>query len=292
MIEIVPNWHPLFVHFTVALFSLSVVFFVIQRPLAETDIGDNFLVFARYSLWLGVLFSVITLIAGWDAYNTVDHDTPSHAAMTEHRNWGVVTFAIFFIAAIWWAVVGKINERASIAFLLCLLVGASLLVTTGHKGSQLVFEYGLGVKSLPAKDDHKTGGGHDHSHGDSVSDDHHGNDGMPETHDDAHDHSDTGSTHDSLDSMSTGDESPADDMNMDNQIMQETPLSEKNENDAAVNNIANEDQAAVSRVTVNVVKLDDEIATADKIVEEPKIEKYQDGTIRETLPEIALDIQE
>jgi len=164
IIEMIPNWHPLFVHFTVALFTLSVIFFAVQRPLADTEIGDNFLVFARYSLWLGVLFSLITLVAGWDAYNTVNHDTPSHLAMTDHRNWGVVTFGVFFIAAIWWLLVQRISEKASLAFLLFLFIGAGLLVTTGHKGSMLVYHYGLGVKSLPAKDDHKAGGGHGHDH--------------------------------------------------------------------------------------------------------------------------------
>ena len=29
MIEIIPNWHPLFVHFTVALFSTSVGFYTL-----------------------------------------------------------------------------------------------------------------------------------------------------------------------------------------------------------------------------------------------------------------------
>ena len=163
MIEILPNWHPLFVHFTVALFSVSVVFFVIQGPFAKTDTGDNLMIIARYSLWLGVLFSIATIVAGWEAYNTVKHDTPSHSAMTDHRNWGLVTFVVFVFSAIWWKIVKNTSEKASLAFLLCLFVGAGLLINTGHKGSQLVYKFGLGVKSLPAKDDHKAGGGHDHA---------------------------------------------------------------------------------------------------------------------------------
>ena len=176
MIEIIPNWHPIFVHFTVALLSLSVICFVIQRPLAETIIGDNFLIVARYSLWLGVLMSIVTVIAGWDAYNTVNHDDLSHAAMTEHRNWGLATFALFAFLGLWWKIVSGIDEKASLIFILCLLIGAGLLGSTTYKGSQLVFKFGLGVQSLPSKDDHTAGGlhgdGHDHAHSNTSADHH------------------------------------------------------------------------------------------------------------------------
>jgi len=238
MIEIIPNWHPLFVHFTVALFSLSIIFFIVQRPFAETDLGDNLMVFARYSLWLGVIFSLATLAAGWDAYNTVDHDTPSHAAMTDHRNWGLGTFAVFFIAAIWWVIVKTYSEKASLAFLLCLVIGGGLLVTTGHKGSQLVYFFGLGVQNLPEKDDHKSGGGHSHEPGQG----HDESDSSEENHDEFHEE-DTG--HDDL----------------------------------TLNNPINENVTLAG-------------AEAFVILAKPKIEKYDDGTIRESLPEVAMDLQE
>jgi len=237
MIEILPNWHPLFVHFTVALFSMSVVFFVVQLPFAKTEIGDNFMVIARYSLWLGVLFSIATIIAGWDAYNTVNHDTPSHSAMTDHRNWGLVTFAVFVFSAIWWKIVKNTSEKASLAFLLCLFVGAGLLVNTGHKGSQLVYKFGLGVKSLPAKDDHKAGGGHDHAHGDTSGTDHHMNDT-----DTSKDHS-----HDTM--------PEPDDMNMDNHKM---------EPDAS-----NLNKAESATKMVSKPKIDN----TPKEIDKPKVEK-------------------
>ena len=83
MIEIIPNWHPFFVHFTIALLSVSLLFFVLEKMVHETIIGDNFLVFARYSLWVGTAFSVITVVAGWSAFNSVDHDDLSHVATPE-----------------------------------------------------------------------------------------------------------------------------------------------------------------------------------------------------------------
>ena len=168
MIEIVPNWHPLFVHFTVALLSLSVLIFIVQRPLAETEIGDNLLIFARYSLGFGILFTVLTVVAGIDAYNTVDHDTPSHIAMKDHRLWALITAVTFLVAWIWSLLSLKGADKAGIALIVILLLGGGLLVTTGHKGSLLVYYYGLGVESLPEADEHDHSGhdheGHSHSH--------------------------------------------------------------------------------------------------------------------------------
>ena len=149
MIEIIPNWHPLFVHFTVALFSLSVLFFILQLPLAITEIGDNFLVFARYSLTLGIAFTILTVIAGADAYNTVAHDTSSHLAMKEHRLWALITAAIFLSAWLWSLVSLKGKEKAGVVLILMLIAGAGCLFVTGQKGSLLVFKHGLGVESLP-----------------------------------------------------------------------------------------------------------------------------------------------
>ena len=340
MIEIIPNWHPLFVHFTVALFSLSILFFLIQRPLAETEIGDNFLLFARYSLWLGAVFSIATLIAGFDAYNTVNHDTPSHNAMTEHKNWALATLAVFFIAAIWWAIVNRVSEKASVAFLVLLLVGGGLLVATGHRGSQLVYQYGLGVESLPAKGGHAAGAGHDHDHGAEASADghHDGNaesgaahsHGTSEKADDghAHDHSSMEKDQGSMDiDMDMREETMPipDDMKMDTQMMEpDVSLLEKTEGNIVKTEAvepepakpqpqlqAETTQKAKQKPIAQTVAGDDDVvdviidddntflipaAQSNRIpvpeAKETKIEKYDDGTIRETLPAVSMELQE
>ena len=177
----------MFVHFTVALLSLSVLFFILQRPLAETLMGDNFLVFARYALGLGIFFTIITVIAGWDAYNTVNHDTPSHQAMNSHRLWALITFTIFLVAWLWSLAIFKTQEKAPVFFLLLLLIAFVFLVNTGHKGSELVYSFGLGVEALPAADDHdhathshESHESHDHDHAAHSHDDEQKKVGVPE----------------------------------------------------------------------------------------------------------------
>ncbi len=169
MPEIIPNLHPIFVHFTVALLSLSVGLFVvtsfIQGPLKE-----QWQIVARWSLWFGAGITVITALTGLNAYNTVAHDGPSHLAMTDHRNWAVVTITLFLLLACWSIIWIRKGKNLSAAFVVCMVIAGAVLGSTAWRGGEVVYRYGLGVMSLPQS----SGDGHDHSHGDGGHGDHHG----------------------------------------------------------------------------------------------------------------------
>jgi uncharacterized membrane protein len=92
--EILPNWHPVFVHFTIALFSISTMLLVVGS-FANIAYKEKLLNTSFINLWLGCIFIIGTIAAGFYAYNTVSHDAPSHMAMTNHKNWAIPT-AIFF----------------------------------------------------------------------------------------------------------------------------------------------------------------------------------------------------
>ena len=149
MIEIIPNWHPIFVHFTVALLSLAVVFWLVGGLLREGALKQQLLVFARWNLWLGTAFGLVTGLAGWDAYNTVAHDTPSHVAMTEHRNWALAALSVFAVLSAWSFLNLRKQREAGVLFVVVLLAGGALLGSTAWHGGELVYRYGLGVMSLP-----------------------------------------------------------------------------------------------------------------------------------------------
>jgi len=162
MIEILPNWHPIFVHFTVALLTMSVVFYVLHLVLPRAHRQQYAMVLlAQVNLWIGTSFAVITAIAGWFAYNSVAHDTPSHAAMTEHRNWALVTLAVFFLLTLW-SIASRKRKKAPVFFVIILLLAGGLLTSTAWHGAESVYRYGLGVMSIPKS----SGEGHAHEHPD------------------------------------------------------------------------------------------------------------------------------
>lgn len=166
MIEIIPNWHPLLVHFSIGLLSCSVLFY-----LASYFIDGNFRLqrqwihVANWTLWTGCMFAILTVMAGWYAYNTVQHDAASHAAMTLHRNWALPTAILFLLLGIaaYWTV--KRNRQPSPIFLSVSFLALLMLMATGWLGAEAVYRHGLGVMSLPQVEQT------DHHHSHIVTDD-------------------------------------------------------------------------------------------------------------------------
>ena len=161
-IEIIPNWHPLLVHFTVALFSVSALLYLAGLVFKKS----NLLIVARWNLWIGAVATIATVLAGFDAYNSIPHDGPLHEAMTDHKNWALVTASIFGLLALWALFKHQGAKTVSLAFVGVILLASGLLAVTGYKGGEVVYRYGGGVMRLP---EISGDGGHgSHSHGEGA----------------------------------------------------------------------------------------------------------------------------
>jgi len=155
MIEIIPNYHPIFVHFTVALLSMAVAFYFASLVTTMTRWRYQWVIVARWSLWLGAGFAVVTVLFGFLAFNSVAHDTPSHAAMLEHRNWAFASLSVFIPLALWsWWKHGA-DKDINWRFVLPLVLASGILFVTAWHGGELVYRYGLGVMSLPKIKEHQ-----------------------------------------------------------------------------------------------------------------------------------------
>lgn len=156
MIEIVPNWHPIWVHFTIGLLIIGTLFYALA--FAGKTWSYQALSAARWNLIAGVLFAAVSLVSGYLAADSVPHDNAGHANLLQHRNWAWIAASIFTIAVIWLAIQWRKPEsKTSLPVLLLLLAASAALGVTGFKGGANVFEHGLGVQRLPDP------GAHDHS---------------------------------------------------------------------------------------------------------------------------------
>lgn len=163
MIEVIPNWHPLFVHFPIALISLSAFFHLVVILLCKQPrCSSHCAVLAHSTLWLGALAALPTVILGWMASNTVNHDEAGHAAMLLHRSWALATLSVLTVLAVLDAWRHKADALPTWPFAVAVVLASALVASTAWHGAELVYRHGLGVMSLPKPE----GASHANKHGD------------------------------------------------------------------------------------------------------------------------------
>jgi uncharacterized membrane protein len=149
MIEIIPNLHPLAVHFPIALTLVALVFLLGARLFAARRWAQQWAVAGHWTLWIGALSAVVAAFFGWQAFNSVDHDEAGHLAMLAHRAWAVPSVAALLLLAAWdaWR---QPAERPSPWWFVALLTGVvGAIVATAWLGAELVYRHRLGVIQPP-----------------------------------------------------------------------------------------------------------------------------------------------
>lgn len=169
MIEIIPNWHPAFVHFPIVLTTVALAFTAIGTVFTNWSYAAQCMMTGRWMLWGAALFALIAAAFGWFAFNSVAHDEVSHAAMTLHRNWALGTLAVLLaltVLDVWSSRSGKMSPPVFLGLLFSIWL---LVISTAWHGAELVYRHGLGVMDLPdapAKQEAlpHDDGGHEHAY--------------------------------------------------------------------------------------------------------------------------------
>lgn len=158
-----PNLHPAFVHFPLALLPVAIGFDLValvgwlrRRPLVEG---------ATVALYtLAALGAWASVWAGEEAEDSLTGLTaPVEALIEDHEEWAhrflytVAAVAIARLAVAWWSRRGEgAGHRAVLAARALVLVGAlaalGLLLGTADRGGGLVFRAGVAVMAVPAEE--------------------------------------------------------------------------------------------------------------------------------------------
>jgi uncharacterized membrane protein len=172
-------WHPIFVHFSIALLTVATGFYLLAWIFGRAAFRRQWLTVAEWNLWVGFGFVVFTLLFGWLAFNTVSHDSDAvHELMETHALLALITSGGFGMLTLWSIWHRKTKVYPSRLFVGLMSVCLGFLTVTGWRGGDLVYRHGLAVSSPPQPDipapqpsaaqpaghEEKAGQGHRHHH--------------------------------------------------------------------------------------------------------------------------------
>tara|TARA_B100001248_G_C27396994_1_gene466264 strand:- start:2572 stop:3261 length:690 start_codon:yes stop_codon:yes gene_type:complete len=181
MLEVIPNWHPLVVHFPIALVIASMLCFVgagissilpqSKEPLEHRRTSRTtreLFGASKWGIWLGAVSAAAAVLTGWLAESSVVHEKSAHEVIETHEMWGFLTaetLVLFAIVSI--AFRKQWGKKAYKTTLIALVILSIFVSITGWYGTKIVYQYGTGVRGYTPGINYE----HDHAR-DSAADTH------------------------------------------------------------------------------------------------------------------------
>ncbi len=147
----IPGWHPLVVHFPLALIVTAAVLLSVARAWPKPGLAATLAVVGTWNLCLGAAAVFVALGTGLAAALDLQVGAAAHQAVSAHMKSAVVTAMLALLVGIWRGFGADADSRPSAAFLLMLWLATAALAVTGYRGGQNVFHYGVGVSAASTR---------------------------------------------------------------------------------------------------------------------------------------------
>ncbi|MEA3151538.1 MAG: hypothetical protein QOD56_2477, partial [Gammaproteobacteria bacterium] len=155
LMDIVPGWHPVVVHFPLALIVTAALALSLARVLRGESAG-TLAVVGTWNLCLGAVTVFVALSTGLAAVIGLHVDSAARQAISVHVKSAMVTTLLVTLIAVWRGAGTAANSRPSWFFVLMLWIATSALIVTGYRGGQNVYRHGIGVALHAATAGHET----------------------------------------------------------------------------------------------------------------------------------------
>lgn len=157
-------FHPIFVHFTVALSFAAIGAYLFSYILPVGRLKNDLGLSALWMVFFSFIATLFTATFGFLQFNSVRHDMLVHLPMIDHRNWAIGTAIVLFICSLL-ALRSYITNRIhNLSLMIFLLILGFMVGMTAFKGGRLVYDYGVGVKSIPELRELRKNEGENHNH--------------------------------------------------------------------------------------------------------------------------------
>lgn len=146
-----PGWHPLVVHFPLALILVAAALLLAARLLRNASLAATAATVGTWNLCLGALAALFALSTGLAGVIGLDVGEAARQAISLHMRWALFSTLILVLLAVWRGAGTAQASRPSWLFIVVLLAASAALGVTGYRGGKNVYEYGVGVKKIAVR---------------------------------------------------------------------------------------------------------------------------------------------
>lgn len=139
------EWHPLAVHFPLALEVTGAAALSAARLEAVGRYRAALATVGTWNLSLSAIGVLVAVATGLAAVASLDLDAAARIAVGTHVKWAVFSTIGLLVVATWRGAGSKPDSRPSSLFLGLLWAATAALIVTGYHGGQNVYRYGVGV---------------------------------------------------------------------------------------------------------------------------------------------------
>ncbi len=138
-------YHPVLVHFTIALFVVAVLLDLAGVVTRRPDL--HFV--AWVNLLLAAVLTVGTVATGMTAEVLSKPTLEGHWTLDIHKIFAAGTSAVLLVLVVWRAALrGRFPGRGAVLFVLLGLLGVGLVTGAGYYGGEMVYKHGTAVRAI------------------------------------------------------------------------------------------------------------------------------------------------
>jgi uncharacterized membrane protein len=143
-------WHPIIVHFAIALLSIAIITDLIYLITKKENLKD----ISTYLFVLGTLSAIAAVLTGHQAEEAVVKTPQVETLISSHENSGEITMWIFIVltASRFFYLKFKLFEKPVKWFYYVIgIIAFSFLLRTGILGGEMVYIHGVGISDKTEK---------------------------------------------------------------------------------------------------------------------------------------------
>ncbi len=141
----IPGWHPLLVHFPVALAISAAVALAAARGVRDERLARSLAIAGTWNLIGAAVMALFAIGTGIAALASLEVGAAAHAAIFVHVKWAMLTSTATMLLAVWRGAGQAHDSRPGRGLVIAVLIAGAAMAITAYRGDLNVYRYGVAV---------------------------------------------------------------------------------------------------------------------------------------------------